>query len=71
MRRRLVLLTAAAVGGLGLVAFAVPGANAQQACLNVHVQVNDQVIDQNICVPPEGETPELPAPPELPELPPV
>lgn len=31
-------------------AFAAPAANASTACLTVHIQVNDQVVDQAPCV---------------------
>jgi hypothetical protein len=76
MRRRLILLTAAAAGGIGMWSFVAPGATAQQACVTVHLEANGQAVDQTVCVPPDGGgvpelpgAPELPAPPAPPELP--
>jgi hypothetical protein len=69
MRRRLILLTAAAAGGIGIWSFVTPGANAQQACVSVHLEANGQGVDQTVCVPPDGGVPSLPEPPAPPALP--
>ena len=45
--KRVLAITALVLGSVA--AIAVP-ASASTACLTVHVQVNDQVVDQNPCV---------------------
>ncbi len=45
--KRVLAIAALFVGATA--AFAVP-ASAENACLTVHVQVNDQVVDQAQCV---------------------
>ena len=45
--KRVLAVTALVLGVAGV--FAVP-ASASTACLTIHVQVNDQVVDQAPCV---------------------
>jgi hypothetical protein len=45
--KRVLAISALLLGVAG--AFAIP-ASADTACLHVHVQVNDQVVDQDQCV---------------------
>jgi hypothetical protein len=46
-------------------------AGAQSVCVRLHAEIQDQVIDQDICLPPEGApgAPEVPVAPEVPEIP--
>ncbi|MEY2475835.1 MAG: hypothetical protein QOG87_1150 [Actinomycetota bacterium] len=63
MRRRLIFLAAgvAAAGGLLM----APQANAGLVCVNVHIDLNGQAVDQSPCV----DTPDLGPTPTLPALP--
>ena len=59
MRRRLIIAAAGLAAAAGLMA--APQANAGSVCVNVHVEVNGQAIDQAPCVDlPEAAPPALP-----------
>ena len=72
MRRRHAILAttagAAMLGGL----FLAPQAQAEPSlCVDLDIQIQDQGLDESICLPPEdgAPAPELPGAPEVPGLP--
>jgi hypothetical protein len=44
-------LLASAAFAVGCLAAFAPAANAGEVCVSLHAQVNDQVVDQNHCIP--------------------
>ncbi|HEV2756605.1 MAG TPA: hypothetical protein VG318_12620 [Actinomycetota bacterium] len=46
-----VRLLASAALAVGCLAVFAPAANAGEICVSLYLQVNDQVVDQNHCIP--------------------